>query len=345
VRDEPLTTSGPAASATALRKMAHIDACLECPVEFQQRTTGLEDLELRYAALPEHDLDSIDLSTTFLGKTLAAPVLIGAMTGGTRLSGRINEHVAVAAQVLGIGLMLGSQRVMLEDAARRPSFEVRGHAPDVLLLGNLGVAQAAVEAVRTAVEAIGADGLALHANPLQEAIQLGGDTDFRFVLDRLAEVTREVPFPIVLKEVGHGIGAEVAEAAVVAGVAAIDVAGAGGTSWARVEEFVRWGEIRHPALAEWGIPTAEAVRSVRDRLPATPLVASGGIRTGVDAAKALALGADVVAIALPLLRPAIESADAVIAWLEDFVWELRRAVYCSGCGSVAELPRALRARR
>jgi isopentenyl-diphosphate Delta-isomerase len=324
--------------------MAHIDACLECPVEFQRRTTGLEQLDLLYSALPEQDLDGVDLSTAFLGKRLAAPVLVGAMTGGTVLSGRINENLALATEALGIGLMLGSQRVMLEDATRLPSFEVRRYAPEALVLGNLGVAQVGPEAVRTAIEAIGADGLALHANPLQEAIQLGGDTDFRRVLERIADTARDLPFPLLLKEVGHGIGADVAEAAVAAGVAAIDVAGAGGTSWARVEEFVRYGEIRHPALAEWGIPTAAAVRSVRERLPTTPLVASGGIRTGLDAAKALALGADVVAVALPLLRPAIESADAVIGWLEDFVWELRRAVYCSGCASVSELPRVLRPR-
>jgi len=205
-----------AASATALRKMAHIDACLECPVEFQQRTTRLEELELRYTALPEQDLDGVDLATTFLGKRLAAPVLIGAMTGGTQLSGRINENLARAAQALGLGLMLGSQRVMLEDATRRPSFEVRRHAPDVLVLGNLGVAQVGVATVRTAVESIEADGLALHANPLQEAIQLEGDTDFRGLLDRIAEVAGAVPFPLVLKEVGHGIGADVAEAAVAA---------------------------------------------------------------------------------------------------------------------------------
>lgn len=334
-----------AGSSSVLRKMAHIDACLTCAVEFQTRTTGLERLDLRYVALPELDLDAVETATAFLGKPLAAPVLIGAMTGGTQLSGRINEHLATAAQALGIGLMLGSQRVMLEDAGRRPSFQVRRHAPDVLLVGNLGVAQLdrrGSERVRTAVETIGADALALHTNPLQESIQAGGDTDFRGVLERIGAVAAEVSFPLLLKEVGHGIGADVAEAAVAAGVAAIDVAGAGGTSWARVEEFVRHGEVLHPDLVEWGIPTATAVAEVRERLPDVPLVASGGIRSGTDAAKAIALGADVVAVALPLLRPAIESADAVVAWLEDFLWELRRAMYCSGSATVADLRHALR---
>jgi isopentenyl-diphosphate delta-isomerase len=326
-----------AAGSTALRKMAHIDACLTCPVEYETRTTGLERVELRYVALPELDLDAVDTSTTFLGRRLEAPVLIGAMTGGTRLSGRINENLAVAAQALGVGLMLGSQRVMLEDPASAASFRVRAHAPDVLLLGNLGVAQLDPERARRAVEEVGADALALHTNPLQEAIQHGGDTDFRAVLERIARAADAVEFPLLLKEVGHGIGPDVAAAAHAAGVGAIDVAGAGGTSWARVEEFVRYGEVRHRDLAEWGIPTADAVAAARSGLADVPLVASGGIRSGLDAAKAIALGADVVAVALPLLLPAIESADAVVAWLEDFLWELRRAMYCSGSGSVAEL--------
>ena len=333
-----------AASSTALRKMAHIDACLTCPVEFERRTTGLERVELRYVALPELDLDAVDTRTTFLGKELAAPLLVGAMTGGTRLSGRINENLAIAAQAVGVGLMLGSQRVMLEDDDAVPSFRVRRHAPDVLLLGNLGVAQLerhGAAGVRTAIEAVEADGLALHTNPLQEAIQLGGDTDFRSVLERIAEAAAAVPYPLLLKEVGHGIGPEVAQAAVAAGVTAIDVAGAGGTSWARVEEFVRYGELRHPDLADWGLPTADAVTAVRAALPAVPLVASGGIRSGLDAAKALALGADAVAVALPLLGPAIESADAATAWLEDFVWQLRRALYCSASATVADLRTAL----
>jgi isopentenyl-diphosphate delta-isomerase len=332
--------------SAALRKMAHIDACLTCAVEYERRTTGLERVELAYVALPELDLDAVDTATSFLGRELAAPLLIGAMTGGTQLSGRINENLAIAAQATGVGLMLGSQRVMLDEPDAAASFAVRRHAPDVLLLGNLGVAQLerhGAAGVRAAVERVEADGLALHTNPLQEAIQPGGDTDFRSVLDRIAETAAEVPFPLLLKEVGHGIGAEVAQAAVAAGVAAIDVAGAGGTSWARVEEFVRYGELRHPDLADWGIPTADALTSVRARLPDVPLVASGGIRTGLDAAKALALGADAVAVALPLLRPAIESAEAAVAWIEDFVWQLRRALYCSGSADLAALRAALRA--
>ena len=329
------------ASTTQLRKLAHVDACLHYPVEFQRRTTGFERFDLPYVALPEQDLAAVDTSATFLGKRLSAPILIGAMTGGTERSARINANLARAAQALGVGLMLGSQRVMLDDPRCRPSFQVRRHAPDVLLIGNLGVAQLAdrdgAGAVRAAAEIVDADAFALHANPLQEAIQVGGDTDFRFALDRIGAVARDVPIPLIVKEVGHGIGPAVAAAAAAAGASAIDVAGAGGTSWARVEEFVRYGEIRHDELVEWGIPTAEALVAVHEALPATPLVASGGIRSGMDAAKAIALGADVVAIALPLLRPALESAEAVVAWLEDFHWELRLAMYCAGAATLNDL--------
>ena len=332
-----------APSPAKLRKMAHIDACLNHPVEFQTRTTGFEAFDLPYVALPEQDLELVDSSTTFLRKGLRAPLVIGAMTGGTELSSRINANLATAAGALGIGLMLGSQRVMLDDASCRSSFQVRRHARDILLIANLGVGQLGdrdgVEAARTAAEQVDADALALHANPLQEAIQLGGDTDFRFALERIRSVATDLPIPLILKEVGHGIGPEVAEAAVAAGVSAIDVAGAGGTSWARVEEFVRFGEIRHHELVEWGIPTADALIAVRAKLPTVPLVASGGIRSGVDAAKAIALGADAVAVALPLLRPAIESASAVVAWLEDFLWQFRCAMYCSGAATIGDLTR------
>jgi isopentenyl-diphosphate delta-isomerase len=320
---------------TLQRKRKHIEVCLSEAVEYQTRTTGFERYDLPYKALPESDLSRVDTRTRFLGKTLEAPVLIGAMTGGAELSATINRNLALAAQQLGVGLMLGSQRVMLENPETTASFAVRGYAPDVLLLGNLGVAQlrkgyGPAEIVK-AIESIGADGLALHTNPLQEALQPGGDEDFSGLVDKLHEVVPQVPYPLVLKEVGHGLSAEVAASVAGAGFAALDVAGAGGTSWAKVEEFVRYGEVRSPALAEWGIPTAEALAEVRAALPEMPLVASGGIRSGVDAAKALALGAQVVAVARPLLAPALESQEAVVAYLARFIRELRVAMH--GCGA------------
>jgi isopentenyl-diphosphate Delta-isomerase len=328
------------------RKLKHVEACLREDVGFATRTTGFERVDLPYVALPGTSLAAVDLATTFLGRPLCAPVFIEAMTGGAEYSGTINRNLAIAAQRLGIGLMLGSQRVMLADPAARVSFEIRGHAPDVPIIGNLGVAQlnkgyGAAEVVR-AIESIHADALAFHTNPLQEAMQ-GGDTDFSGLVGKLRDVVAEVPYPLLLKEVGHGLGGAVAHQVADIGLAALDVAGAGGTSWARVEQYVRHGYVGNPELAEWGIATAEALVEVRAELPDIPIIASGGVRSGVDAAKALAMGADVVGVARPLLRPAMQSADAVTAWLESFLWELRVAMYGSGARDVAAA-RAIRLR-
>ncbi len=323
------------------RKRRHIDVCLDGDVEYRGVTTGLERYRLPYNALTQTNLDDIDLSTEFLGAPLRAPVFVGAMTGGAELSATINRNLAAAAQRLGIGMMLGSQRVMLDSVlgeTAASSFAVRDVAPDVLLFGNIGLAQLTKDAVPDIVRAldrVGANALAVHTNPLQEAVQWGGDTDFSGSLDRLHDLSDLLGYPVLLKEVGHGLGgAAVADLLRLSGtppVAAIDVAGAGGTSWSRVEQLVRYGELRYPDLADWGIPTAQAIREVRAALPDIPLVASGGIRSGMDAAKSLILGADVVAVARPLLPAAIESADAATAWLQRFLDELRVCLH--GCGA------------
>ncbi len=330
-------------SATPIteRKGLHLDVCLSGAAAFERRTTGFERYDLPYLALPELDLGAIDTSTTFLGKSLAAPILIGAMTGGSSHAGLINRHLAEAAQRLGLGLMLGSQRVMLERPETRSSFAVRALAPDALLIGNLGVAQLlrgyGVAELEAAREAVGADAMALHTNPLQEALQQGGDEGFAGVVERLGEVVPGCSGPVILKEVGHGLSGAVARSVAAVGLAALDVAGAGGTSWAKVEDLVRYGEVRHPDLVEWGIPTATALVEVRAALPAMPLVASGGIRSGLDAAKALALGAQVVAIAQPLLANALESAEAVVAALERYMRELRIAMFVCGAADLRAL--------
>jgi isopentenyl-diphosphate Delta-isomerase len=331
------------------RKRRHIDVCLTQPVSYQRITTGLEDYRLPYNALTQTNLGDIDLTSEFLGSRLRAPVLVGAMTGGAELSGTINRNLAAAAQRLGIGMMLGSQRIMFDNALGEQaaaSFTVRDVAPEVLLIGNIGLSQlcrAAVPDLVKALDRVGADALAVHTNPLQEAIQHNGDTDFTGSIARLRDVAGALGYPVILKEVGHGIGAAaVSELLRQPGeppIAAIDVAGAGGTSWSRVEQFVRYGELRYPELADWGIPTAQAIVEVRSALPTIPLVASGGIRTGMDAAKALALGADVVAIARPLLAAAIESADAVLGWLERFIEEMRICLHGSGAADIAALHR------
>ncbi|PQD98646.1 type 2 isopentenyl-diphosphate Delta-isomerase [Mycobacterium sp. EPG1] len=328
------------ASALQHRKRRHIDVCLTEPVDYQTVTTGLERYRLPYNALTQTDLGTVDLGTEFFGTRLRAPVLIGAMTGGAELSGTINRNLAAAAQRLGVGMMLGSQRVMIDDAVAAKSFDVRGVAPDILVIGNIGLAQvqtSMLPALAAVLDRVGANGLAVHTNPLQEAMQHNGDTDFSGSMARLREVAGSIGYPVMLKEVGHGIGAAAAAQLVDCPVAAVDVAGAGGTSWARIEQFVRYGEVRYPALAEWGIPTAQALTEVRRVLPGVPLVASGGIRTGMDAAKSLAMGAEVVAVARPLLAPAVESVDAVVDWLQRFIDELLVCLHGSGAADLAAL--------
>jgi isopentenyl-diphosphate delta-isomerase len=324
------------------RKQRHIDVCLSEAVDYQTVTTGLERYRLPYNALTQTDLGSVDLTTDFLGTRLRAPVLIGAMTGGAELSGTINRNLAAAAQQLGVGLMLGSQRIMLDNGFASTSFTVRDVAPDALLIGNIGLAQLnefMLPDLVKVLDTVGANALAVHTNPLQEAMQHEGDTDFSGSIARLRDIAGSIGYPVMLKEVGHGIGAAAAAELVDCPIAAVDVAGAGGTSWARVEQFVRYGEIRYPALAEWGIPTAEALLEVRHTLPDVSIVASGGIRTGMDAAKALAMGADAVAVARPLLAPAIESPAAVVDWLQRFIDELRVCLHGCGAANLVSLRR------
>jgi isopentenyl-diphosphate Delta-isomerase len=333
---------GDLANGMENRKRRHIDACLMEAVEYQTVTTGLERYRLPYNALTQTSLGDVDLSTEFLGARLRAPVLIGSMTGGAELSGTINRNLAAAAQRVGIAMMLGSQRIMLDSEPASASFAVRDVAPDVLLIGNIGLAQLTEPVVPDLVKAldhVGADALAVHTNPLQEAMQHQGDTDFSGSIPRLRDIAGSIGYPVVLKEVGHGIGAAAAAELLDCPIAAVDIAGAGGTSWARVEQFVRYGEIRYPALAEWGIPTAQALLEVRHTLPDVPIVASGGIRTGMDAAKALAMGADAVAVARPLLAPAIESPAAVEDWLQRFIDELLICLHGCGAANLAALRR------
>jgi isopentenyl-diphosphate delta-isomerase len=324
------------------RKRRHIDVCLSEAVDYQTITTGLERYRLPYNALTQTNLGSVDLTTEFLGARLRAPVLIGSMTGGAELSGTINRNLATAAQQLGVGMMLGSQRIMLDNGSASSSFNVRDVAPDVLLIGNIGLAQLdqlMVPDLVKALDHVGANALAVHTNPLQEAMQHEGDTDFSGSVSRLRDIAGSIDYPVLLKEVGHGIGAAAAAELVDCPIAAVDVAGAGGTSWARVEQYVRYGEIRYPALAEWGIPTAEALLEVRHTLPDVSIVASGGIRTGMDAAKVLAMGADAVAVARPLLAPAIESPAAVVDWLQRFIDELLICLHGCGAANLAALRR------
>ncbi|EIK54489.1 isopentenyl pyrophosphate isomerase [Stutzerimonas stutzeri TS44] len=331
------------------RKNDHLDIVLGSLRARGGQGAGFAAWRFEHCALPELDLDAVDLSTSLFGRPLAAPLLIGSMTGGARRAEVINRHLAEAAQELGIALAVGSQRVALESGASSHGLtgELRRLAPDVPLLGNLGAAQLVqgygVDEARRAVEMIEADALIIHLNPLQEAVQPGGDRDWRGVLAAIERLARTLEVPLVAKEVGAGLSAAVAQRLLDAGVAVLDVAGAGGTSWAAVEA-ARATTAQQRAVAEafadWGIPTAEAIQTVRRACPQATLIGSGGIRDGIDAAKAIALGADLVAQAAAVLDCALASPEAVVAHFRVLIEQLRIACFCSGSANLAALAQA-----
>ncbi|PIQ28267.1 type 2 isopentenyl-diphosphate Delta-isomerase [bacterium (Candidatus Blackallbacteria) CG17_big_fil_post_rev_8_21_14_2_50_48_46] len=325
------------------RKLDHISIALGPRSQFSQ-PAGFEFYQFIHQGLPELDLAEIDLSCTFLGKNLKAPLLISSMTGGPAQGGEINHHLALAAQNTGIGMGVGSQRIMLVDPSAQASFQVRDRAPDILLLGNLGAVQLNdgfdVSHCRAAVEGIGADGLYLHLNPLQEAIQPEGDTNFSGLWPQIEALCQHLPFPVLLKECGCGLSGDLAARAVQAGIAALEISGAGGTSWALIESQRSLEPMRRQlgeTFADWGIPTPISLQLCREAAPSMPLIASGGVRNGLDAAKALAMGADLVSVARPFLQAATESAAAVEARIQLFLMELRVAMFCVGAKNLAEL--------
>jgi isopentenyl-diphosphate Delta-isomerase len=329
---------------TESRKADHIRIVLDEDVSFRQTSTGLESYRLVHSALPEVDLDAIDTGTTFLGHRLAFPLLIASMTGGTAEGGRLNHMLAEAAQAGGIGMGMGSARVVLEQPGVVGSFQVRDVAPDILLLANLGAVQLnygyGVDACRRLLDLTQADALYLHLNPLQEALQPEGDTRFSGLLRHIEAVCRDLEAPVVVKEVGWGLSARVARQLIDAGVAALDVAGAGGTSWSQVE-YYRQGSPAEQEIAasfrEWGIPTALSLGMVRDTDPDIPLIASGGVQTGIDIAKSLALGADVATIAGPLLRAVAASSESLDQRLEVVRRQFKIAMFATGSPDVKAL--------
>ncbi len=329
------------------RKNDHLDIVLDPVRARATTTTGLEDYRFEHCALPEIDLDQIDISTRLLGMPLRAPLLVSSMTGGALRASRINHHLMEAAQELGIALAVGSQRVAIEAGVDHGlTRDLRRRGPGVPLLANLGAAQlraGGVTLAQRAVDMISANALIVHLNPLQEAVQDGGDRDWRGVLQAIGTIARVLPVPVVVKEVGAGLSPDVARRLVEVGVAVIDIAGAGGTSWAAVEgERARDAEDRAVAMAfsGWGIPTAQALQAVRRVLPDTPLIASGGIRDGVDAAKAIRLGADMVGQAASVLTSALHSSDAVVAHFQTVIRQLRIACFCTGSENLAALRHA-----
>ncbi len=326
------------------RKSEHLHINLEKDVSFPRLTTGLERYRFVHNALPDIALSEVDLTTAFLGKRLLMPLLISSMTGGTADAQRINYHLAEGAQAAGIALGLGSLRGAVEAHHLTDTFRVRHLAPDVLLFANLGAAQlntgfGLVECQRI-VELVEADALILHFNPLQEALQTNGDTDWRGLLDKIEAICQGLDVPVVAKEVGWGISATVARRLVGAGVSVIDVGGAGGTSWSQVEMHRARTERQRrlcAQFADWGIPTAEALVEVRRALPDIPVIASGGLRSGVDLAKVLALGADLGGLAGPFLKAANVSAQAVTDLATEMADVLRRVMFCLGVANIESL--------
>jgi isopentenyl-diphosphate delta-isomerase len=326
------------------RKLDHLRICLDEAPQFPHLSTGLERYRFVHQALPEIDLDSVSLSCQLLGKSLRAPLVVSCMTGGIEEAEQINLNLASAAQQMGVAMGVGSLRAALEDPSVAHTYQVRGVAPDILLLANLGAVQLNyeydAEDCWRAVEMIDADALVLHLNPLQECLQPEGNTNFASLLEKIELVCFHAPVPVVVKEVGWGISTRVAEMLKGAGVAAIDVAGSGGTSWSVVERRravdEKGGRIAE-AFADWGIPTADSILMVRQGAPGVKIIGSGGIRTGIDVAKVLALGAEAAGIATPLLAPATVGTDAVAARLEEIIEELRIAMFCVGAGDLGTL--------
>lgn len=344
-RESPSPSPTDASEIVSSRKDQHLDVVTSQDVGFDGLALGFGRLTLEYDALPEIDLDEVDLSTTIFGKRLAAPLVVGAMTGGSARAGRVNERLARAAARVGVGMALGSQRAMIVDPSLASSFDVRAHADVPLLFGNVGAVQlncgVDVEAVRAALERVGADALNVHLNPLQEAVQPEGDTRFSSLASKIDALARALPLPVVVKECGAGLSRRTLDKLSRLAIAGVEVAGVGGTSWSKVESY------RVPAesprrvigrrLAGHGVPTPEATALARRAFPERLVVASGGVRTGMDAAVALALGADAVALSAPLLSAAEQSEAAVEGVLRTLVDELRVILFTVGARTLREL--------
>ncbi|MBN2015171.1 MAG: type 2 isopentenyl-diphosphate Delta-isomerase [Candidatus Altiarchaeota archaeon] len=319
------------------RKKDHLRICVEEDVE--SGSTGLEDVRLTHMALPELDFDDISMETRFLGKALKYPLILEAITGGVSKAKKINHDIAGIAEEFGIGFGVGSQRMALVDPELADTYRVRNFAPDIFLIANLGAVQLnygfGLDECRKAVDMIEADALALHINPLQEAVQPEGDRNFSGLIEKINSVSEKLGKPVIAKCVGSGISYETAKRL---RISAIDVGGSGGTSWSLIEGLR--GDSKTKKIGEtfagWGIPTAESIREV-SRLN-VPVIGSGGIRTGLDAAKAIALGADCVGIALPVLRAwSSGGKKEVRKFLDRFITELRIAMFLSGSKNIKEL--------
>ena len=320
------------------RKAEHIELALDQRMQVEHRY--FDEYTFEHVAVPEIDFQEIDTRVTFLGKTLASPLLISCMTGGTDSAGAINRRLAEAAERAQVALGVGSQRKAIEDASQASTFLIRDLAPSIPVLANLGAVQLnygfGLKECEKAVRMVEADALVFHLNPLQEAIQPEGQLNFSDLIEKMAKIARALSVPVIVKEIGCGISEDIAGRLVAAGLTIIDTAGVGGTSWARIEaaraKDVDLGEL----FADWGISTPESIRQV-SAVHKTTVIGSGGIRSGLDAAKAIALGADLVGLAAPFLQPALESTEAVEATITRIEEALRIAMFCLGVRTIPEL--------
>jgi len=329
------------------RKDEHLDLALTQQGGATAAASPFDAIRFEPCALPELNLEAVSTTSSFLGRTLPAPFLVSSMTGGPARGEAINRNLAIACEALGLPLAVGSQRIALENAADAGLRGLRRHAPTTLLLANFGAAQLVrgygVNEARRAVEMIEADGLFVHLNPMQEAVQSGGDTDWRGVLEGIAALARGLERPVLVKEVGFGLSAAVARRLVDAGVAGLDVSGTGGTDWAAIEAGRAddaFDAAVGAAFAGWGLPTPQALVEVRAVCPKAILIGSGGVRHGVDAARAIRLGADLVGQAGPVLRAAMTSTEAVLEHFAVMTRQLKIACFCTGSADLAALKRA-----
>lgn len=332
------------ANSIEQRKSDHIQITLNEKVTGNAISTGLESFSFIHNALPEIAFDEITTETTFLGFECKTPFLISSMTGGTALAETINRNLAMAAEERGWALALGSTRALLDSDGHAASFLMRKYAPSVPIIANLGAVQFnygySVEECRRIIEITEADMLVLHLNSIQEVIQEKGDTNFKGLLKKIEQLCSVLEVPVGVKEVGWGIDGQTAEKLSEVGVAFIDVAGAGGTSWSQVEKFRAKDPIRRvaaEAFSEWGIPTAESIRLVRGVIGNRPLIASGGMHTGLEGAKAIALGADLVGFGRSILKEATQSTEDVLEVMKIREMELRMAMFGIGAQTIQDL--------
>jgi len=332
---------------TRKRKADHIRISLNQNVQARNVTTGFEDVNFIHRALPEIDRQKIDLSTTVFGHKFSAPLIAGAITGGTQKATKINATIAEAVEESGLGMGIGSQRAAIEDKKLEKTFTIaRKKAPTAFLIANIGGVQLidgyGLKEVKKAVEMIQADAIAIHLNALQETAQPEGQTNFKGILEKICEIAEELDKPVIAKETGAGIAAEEARKLEAAGVKGIDVSGAGGTSFAAVEYYRatghknsfqrRLGEV----FWDWGIPTAVSIVEVSQTVN-VPVIASGGIRNGVDVAKALALGASLASFSQPILEAAVKGVKETCDTLSLLMNELKNAMFLVGADAVQNL--------